>query len=355
MSHSQRKDDHVAHAEALFAQRCHNEFDDLDFVHHSLPGLDYHQITLATSLGDVEWPFPFYINGMTGGSEKTGEINRQLGEVAQATGLAIATGSQSAALKNPELRATFSTLREHNANGFVMGNVGVSTPPQLAEQAVEMLAANALQVHINAPQELVMPEGDRQFNDWLDNLTAIKERVRVPVIAKEVGFGMSDATVQLIQERGIKFIDVSGRGGTNFIAIENLRRPAAELGYINGWGQSAAASLIEAAPARGRAQLLASGGVRTPLDIIKALALGAQAVGVSGQVLHTLINHGPEALIAMIEEWKEQLRTLMTMVGAADVADLKHSDLLVRGSLREYCELRGLNPASYARRSRQRA
>ncbi|WP_025732574.1 type 2 isopentenyl-diphosphate Delta-isomerase [Carnimonas nigrificans] len=352
MSQSQRKDDHVAHAEALFKESRHNEFDDLEFVHHSLPGIDCDQVALETSVGSFEWSLPFYINGMTGGSQKTGEINRQLGEVASATGLAIATGSQSAALKNPELRDTFSTLRKHNPHGFVMGNVGVDTSPELAEQAVEMLDADALQVHINAPQELVMPEGDRHFSAWLDNLAAIRERVGVPVIAKEVGFGMSDTTIRLLQERGITLIDVSGRGGTDFIAIENLRRPVAELDYIKGWGQSAAASLIEAAPVVNSAQLLASGGVRTPLDVVKALALGAKAVGVSGQVLHTLMNQGPEALIAMLEEWKQQLRTLMTMIGAANVASLQHSDLLLRGRLREYCELRGLNPAGYARRSR---
>ncbi|MGJ8525435.1 Isopentenyl-diphosphate delta-isomerase [Halomonadaceae bacterium LMG 33818] len=362
MSHSQRKDDHVAHAEALYQERRINDFDHIDFVHHSLPNVNSDHVSLITQLGDIEWPLPFYINGMTGGSLNTGKINQALGEVARATGVAIATGSQSAALKKPELAPTFSILREQNPDGFIMGNVGAGTAPDAARKAVEMLQADALQVHINAPQELVMPEGDRDFTHWLDNIAEIKRHVSVPVIAKEVGFGMSEATIQALQARGISLIDVSGRGGTNFIAIENQRREARELGYLEGWGQSAVASLLEASLVAGTSAytpsgetiLLASGGVRTPLDVVKALALGAKAVGVSGFVLHELLTHGTESVIATLEDWKKQIRLLMTMVGAASIDALKQTDLLIRGPLKEYCELRGISPLEFAQRRKQR-
>ncbi|ANF58841.1 type 2 isopentenyl-diphosphate Delta-isomerase [Halotalea alkalilenta] len=352
MSHQQRKDDHVAHAHALYRERRINDFDHLDFVHHSFPELDCVAISLATRTRAFAWPFPFYINGMTGGSAKTLEINRQLGEVAQATGLAIASGSQSAALKDPNVRASFSVLRERHPNGFVLGNVGAGVSPTQAEQAVEMLHADALQVHINAPQELVMPEGDREFGAWLDNIEAIRARVGVPVVVKEVGFGMSEETAFRLRERGVELVDVSGRGGTNFIAIENLRRSAQEYDYLEGWGQSAVVSLLEVSPHMGALDVLASGGVRHPLDVLKALALGARAVGVSGRVLHILLSEGPEVLIETLEAWKAQLRTLMAMVGATTVEELRHTDLLIRGPVREHCELRGIDPMTYARRAR---
>ncbi|MGO1912784.1 MAG: alpha-hydroxy-acid oxidizing protein, partial [Corynebacterium sp.] len=211
----------------------------------------------------------------------------------------------------------------------------------------------ALQVHVNPAQELVMPEGDRDFRHWLDRIAEIVEAVDVPVVVKEVGFGLSADSVAELAARGVTTVDVSGRGGTNFIDIENHRRSRQEYTYLSGWGQSTPECLLDTVHGPGGAptvHVLASGGVRTPLDVVRALALGARAVGVSGHFLHVLLTDGPDALVEELDAWTDQVRTLMTLLGAPDVPSLTSTDVLVTGETAEFARLRGIDLPSLARR-----
>lgn len=424
---SNRKDEHVRISEELRGIQ-HNGFDDVRFLHHSFGELACDGVDISTTVTGRSWPVPFYINAMTGGSEMTGKINADLARAAAATGVAMASGSISVALRDPSLAPTFRVVRENAPEAFLFSNVSPGVTPQQACEAVKLLDANALQVHVNPAQELVMPEGDRDFRGWLDRIEEIVEAVGemgVPVVVKEVGFGLSARSISEVAARGVRTVDVSGRGGTNFAAIENQRRSGREYGYLAGWGQSTIECLLEALhrgagvagaastgvvgsasagvagavlanssgtvlsgsaddglahgdptstnsslPARlestgiarpfaqpaqlfagQQVEVLASGGVRNPMDVVRALALGARAVGVSGHFLHVLLEDGLEALIGELEAWKEQVRSLLTLIGAVDLDALRESDLLITGATADFANLRGIDLRSLAQRS----
>ncbi|WEV67638.1 phosphomevalonate kinase [Bifidobacterium sp. ESL0769] len=387
-----RKDDHVRLALAEHADMQRNAFDDIAFVHHSLGSVDVNDVDMTTQVCGATWDVPFYINAMTGGSAKTGAINASFARVAAATGLAMASGSQHAAIRDSKLEPTFTTIREYDPSGFVFANVGLSVSVEQALHAVKMIHADALQIHINAAQELVMPEGSRDFDAWPERIAAIVKASPVPVMVKEVGFGMSARTVRQLAELGVCTVDVSGRGGTDFARIENARRQAHEYGYMAGWGQSTALCLLALLPNKCNAlnndsasefssnsgnvttdanlpangtnktgnkvigcgetnvAVLASGGVRNPLDVVKALALGAKAVGISGHFLQVLNASGEDGLIAEINSWKSQVRSLMALLGAKTVVDLRRTDLLVTGKTAEEARLLGVDLSTLAKR-----
>jgi isopentenyl-diphosphate delta-isomerase len=347
---AQRKDDHVRLAVEQQQQHSgRNQFDEVSFVHHALAGLDRPDVSLATTFAGISWQVPLYINAMTGGSEKTGIINRDLAVAARETGVPIASGSMSAYFKDPDCAGTFSVLRKENPDGFVIANVNATASVDKAHRAIDLIRADALQIHVNTVQETVMPEGDRSFSSWVPQIEKIAAGVDVPVIVKEVGFGLSRETVRLLAGLGVRVADLGGRGGTDFARIENGRRELADYAYLHGWGQSTAACLLDAQDAP--LPVLASGGVRNPLDVARALALGASGVGVSGGFLRTLLDGGVPALIAQISTWLDQLAALQTMLGARTPADLTHCDLLIHGELRDFCADRGIDTRPFARRS----
>ncbi|MDO0939440.1 type 2 isopentenyl-diphosphate Delta-isomerase [Streptomyces sp. DG2A-72] len=345
-----RKDDHVRLAmEQQHAHTGHNQFDEVSFVHHALAGIDRPEVSLATTFAGITWQAPLYINAMTGGSVKTGAINRDLATAARETGLAIASGSMHAYFKDPGCADTFRVLRRHNPHGFVLANVNATCSVDNARRAIDLLQANALQIHINTAQETPMPEGDRSFASWPGQIEKIAASVDVPVIVKEVGNGLSRQTVLRLANLGVRAADLSGRGGTDFARIENGRRELADYAFLHGWGQSTAACLLDASDAG--LPVLASGGVRHPLDVARALALGAVAVGSSGGFLRTLLDHDVFALIAQISRWLDQLAALQTMLGARTPADLTRCDLLLHGTLRNFCADRGIDTRRLAQRS----
>lgn len=347
---TERKDDHVRLvAEQHAGGPRANGFDDVTFVHHALGGIDAGTVELGVDVAGSTWTLPFYLNAMTGGSAATGQINRDLAIAARETGLAIASGSVSAALKDPSLESTFRVIREENPDGFVMANIGVERSPDDARRAVEILGADALQVHLNSVQETVMPEGSRAFSSWQASLEALLDAVDVPVIVKEVGFGLSARTLTQLGALGVAYADVSGSGGTDFARVENARRLGGEYAYLAGWGQSTVECLLDA-PADAPT-LLASGGVRNPLDVVRALALGARAVGVSGSFLKTVLDEGADGLVARIRDWTDQTRALLALLGAASPGELVETDLVVRGATAEYCRARGIDLTALSHRS----
>ncbi|MBL1087382.1 type 2 isopentenyl-diphosphate Delta-isomerase [Streptomyces actinomycinicus] len=347
---AQRKDDHVRLAiEQQDTPRGINQFDEVSFVHHALAGIDRPDVSLATSFAGISWPVPIYINAMTGGSAKTGVINRDLAVAARETGVPIASGSMNAYFKDPSCAGTFSVLRENNPDGFVMANVNATATVENVWRAIELIRADALQIHVNTAQETAMPEGDRSFSAWVGQIEKIAAAVDVPVIVKEVGNGLSRQTVETLKDLGVAVADVSGRGGTDFARIENGRRELGEYAFLHGWGQSAPACLLDAQGAG--LPLLASGGVRSPLDVARALALGANGVGASGGFLRTLLDGGVDALISQLTTWLDQLAALQTMLGARTPADLRRCDVLIQGSLRSFCADRGIETGPLARRS----
>ncbi|MGU7935117.1 alpha-hydroxy-acid oxidizing protein, partial [Streptococcus suis] len=206
------------------------------------------------------------------------------------------------------------------------------------------------------PQEIVMPEGDRDFTMWLKNIETLVREMEVPVIVKEVGFGMSRETVAQLASVGVKTIDVSGTGGTDFAKIENARRTFNDYTYLEGWGQSTVTSLVEAMSVSEevRPSLIASGGIKTPLDIVKSLALGADLVGMSNHFLQYVKDgkgHRFDDGLQAIKTYQWQMAEIMTMLGAKNIADLRKKDLVLAPNVQNWCEARGIDWKAYARRS----
>jgi len=344
-----RKNEHVSLSENFY-QDADSSFKDVQFIHHSFPNMKVSEVDLTTSLGPLDFQVPFFINAMSGGSEWTGKLNKKLATVAHETGLAIATGSISAGLRNPEVEDSYKVMRQENPDGLVFANLGAGHGPKNAKRAIDLIEADALQIHINAPQEVVMPEGDRDFSQWIENIQAIVEAIDVPLIVKEVGFGMSRETVQALQNVGVKYIDISGTGGTNFAQIENFRRKEHKLDGLESWGQTTTVSLLEAMEVQKDSHIISSGGIRTAQDIVKSLAMGASVVGISSQFMHMVLKD-TELAIEQVEQWKLEIERTMTLLSAQSVADLQQTDLIITGKTADWAELRDINLKKYAKRS----
>ena len=338
----QRKNEHVEIAMAQ-GDATISDFDEIRFVHHSIPNVDVDDIDLTSQLKDFTLDQPLYINAMTGGSEWTKQINEKLAVIARETGIAMAVGSTHAALRNSKMASSFSIVRDTNPDGIIFSNVGADVPVDKAVESVKLLDAQALQVHVNAPQELVMPEGNRTFSTWMENLAQIVSRVDVPVIVKEVGFGMSKETIKSLNEIGVRYVDVSGRGGTNFVDIENERRTYKDMDYLGLWGQTTVESLLESASYQQDMDILASGGVRTPLDAVKCLALGASAVGMSRPFLNQVENYGITETLNYTEQFTDHMKKIMTMLDVKTIKDLKQTQMVFSHKLQSWIEQRGLD------------
>lgn len=345
-----RKDEHVSLARAFHQKPKENDFDAIRLVHSSLVSVRSEEIDLSTEFLGLHLSAPFYINAMTGGSIKTKKINHDLAIVARETNLMMATGSVSAALKDPSVTDSYTVVREANPNGLILGNMGAGRTSDDAQKIVDLLQADGMQIHLNVPQELVMPEGDRDFHEWPKNIQETIQQLNVPIILKEVGFGMSRETIQQLQSLGVKAVDVSGRGGTSFSQIENARRKKRELSYLDDWGQSTVISLLEAQTVK-EMTTLASGGIRDAYDIFKALCLGAKAVGISATILDHLISNGIESTIEMIEEWKVQLHRLYLMTGKTTTEELTRIPIILSGTPRDWCLARGIDYKKLALRN----
>jgi len=340
----QRKDDHIRLA--LGHPVTHSSFDGVQLVHRSIPAIKRSDISLKTFIDSLSLNFPLYINAMTGGSKWAGEINEKLAIISRETDIAVAVGSMHAALRNKELISTYRIIREINPYGKVFANIGADVPLNFAARAVEMLDADALQIHINAPQEVVMPEGGRDFTDWLTNIEEIVRIVNVPIIVKEVGFGMSTETLEELYGIGVKTVDVSGRGGTNFIHIENERRTQKDQGYLSEWGQTTPVSLLESQPFQQNMTILASGGIQTPLDAIKSIALGARAVGLSRAILTEVESNGLSAAIQFIETFKAHMIDIALILGAKNINELQQVPYVLSPELESWQRQRKLKERS---------
>ncbi|SER17402.1 type 2 isopentenyl-diphosphate Delta-isomerase [Streptococcus gallolyticus] len=324
-----RKDEHIKYA--LKYQSPYNSFDDMELIHHSLPDYDLSEIDLHTHFAGRDFEFPFYINAMTGGSEKGRAVNQKLAQIAQATGLVMATGSYSAALKNPHDDSYPS--KEEFPELLLATNIGIDKPYELGLQTIHEMQPIFLQVHVNLMQELLMPEGEREFRQWKENLADYATKMPVPVILKEVGFGMDLKTIEMAHKLGIKTVDISGRGGTSFAYIENQR--GHNRSYLDEWGQSTVQTLLNAQSMIDKIEILASGGVRHPLDIVKCLVLGAKAVGLSRAVLELVEKYSVEEVITIINGWKDDLRLIMCALNCKTIAELRQVDYLLYGKLNE--------------------
>ncbi|WP_404442538.1 type 2 isopentenyl-diphosphate Delta-isomerase [Sutcliffiella horikoshii] len=350
MSRAQRKMDHIQHA-LTTGQLRQSGFDDIMMVHQSLPNLATTDIQLNTKIGELSLSSPIFINAMTGGGgERTWEINKALAEVAKVCNIGLAVGSQMSAIKDRDEAATYEIVRKTNPNGLIFANLGSEATVDQAKKAVDMLEANAIQIHLNVIQELVMPEGDRDFSGALKRIEEIVHSIHVPVIVKETGFGISRETATKLVDIGVSIIDVSGYGGTNFSKIENERRTQ-KLEFFNEWGISTAASIAEVKHTVPHTSIIGSGGIQNPMDIAKAITLGASAVGMAGYFLKTYMEEGQETLIQLIQQTHDELRWMMTALGASTIEQLQHVPVVITGQTYHWLTQRRVDCSEFSNRT----
>ena len=306
-----RKKDHIRLA--LADKTTLTSLDAYAIDYNSVPRFGLDNLDTSTTICNKKWQFPFFINAITAGGEECNNINQDFMEVSKACGIEFFPGSYSPALKDKNDEAAYP-------KGYSI-NLGLDKDPNLILDAIEKTKAQYIQLHTNPLQEIVMPEGDHNFESWLSTLTEVSKKSPIPVILKETGFGMNEDTIKLAIDLNLAAVDVSGMGGTNFARIENGRREDKST-YLENIGYTTAESLEFAAPYRDKLDIIASGGIRNPLDVVKCLALGAKAVGVSKTFLEILVNDGKEALIDEIEKWKKELKFLMILMNAKNIDEL---------------------------------
>ncbi len=341
MSHSDRKADHIRINldEDVNFHQLTTGFERYHFVHQALPELDLSEVDTGVTLFGKRLAAPILVSSMTGGTERAGLINQRLAEAVQTRRVALGVGSQRAALEDPAAAASF-VVRRYAPDALIFANLGAvqlnyGYGVEECRRAVEMVEADALILHLNPLQEVLQPEGDTNWRGVLAGIEAVCRQLKTPVIAKEVGWGISAEMARRLIDAGVSAIDVAGAGGTSWSEVEKHRAPTERLRRLAGafreWGIPTAESLRRVVDVRdGLAPGIpgfASGGIRTGQEIAKAVALGAELVGLAGPILKRVME-SHQAVVDEIEILEAEMRIAMFASGAADIDGLRRPGVL---------------------------
>lgn len=349
---SSRKLDHLRICLERDIERGDPGFGDVRLVHNALPETDLRFTDMAIEFLGHSFAAPLFIAGMTGGHPDTREVNRVLAQAADRAGIGMGVGSQRAALENPALEDTFSVVRDEAPRAFIAANMGVvqlrDHGLEWADRAVEMIDADALAIHLNFLQEALQPEGDHDARGCYAALEELCRERRTPVIVKETGSGISAATARDCWNAGAAAIDIGGWGGTNWAAVEGLRRekttrtehperPPLSL-VFEEWGIPTVVSLCEVAGTGG--PVIATGGIRSGLDMARAIALGADICGIALPLLAPAMR-GEQDVTKVIGAFVEELRVAMFLSGAKNLDELKERRPYITGRTRQMLKNNG--------------
>jgi isopentenyl-diphosphate delta-isomerase len=313
-------------------------------VHRALPELSLDEIDLRARLCGKELRAPLMIVGMTGGTERAGQVNHDLAKLAQEAGVAFGVGSMRVLLDEPRLLPTFAVQPARPP--LLMANLGaqqlVQRGPAAALRLVEMLQADGICIHLNAAQELVQSDGDRDFRGCLSAIAKLAQELGERLIVKETGCGLSPGVVRDLARNGVRGVDVSGLGGTSWPRVEQLRAKTDEGkalgGQLSEWGIPTAACVAAARKAAPEVRIVASGGIRDGFDAARALALGADVAGVALPFVRAHHDGGLEAARKLLQGFIASLKAAMLLCGARDVAALRGSKPIVLEPLRSWIE-----------------
>ncbi|MBN1486421.1 MAG: type 2 isopentenyl-diphosphate Delta-isomerase [Anaerolineae bacterium] len=332
-----RKDDHlrISIEEDVSFDRLTAGFEQYQFVHQALPEMDMEAISTATTFLGKSLDLPLLISSMTGGTDKAARINQILAEAAQASGIGLGLGSIRPALEDPELMQTFQ-VRRYAPDSLILVNLGAI---QLnygygldeCRKAVDMVEADGLILHLNALQEALQPEGQTNFADILSKIEIICGTLEVPVIAKEVGWGLSKTVARQLIDAGVTALDIAGAGGTSWSQVEMYRsRNTIQKEISNAfrdWGIPTALSIQMVREVNADIPLIASGGIENGVEIAKALALGANMTATARTLLR-VVNESPQAVLDKLVVLQRQLQIAMFAVGAKDITALRQKSLI---------------------------
>ncbi len=327
---SKRKQDHIRiNLEEDVSSACTTGLEGYHFLHQALPEMALNDVNLTQQLFEKEQAVPLFVSSMTGGTDKAASINRILATAAQEVGLAMGVGSQRAAINSPELADTFK-VRQYAPDILLFANLGAvqlnyGYGLDACRRAVEMVEADALILHLNPLQEALQPEGDHNFRDLVSKISLLSEKLEVPLIVKEVGWGISVETAESLLDAGVSAIDVAGAGGTSWSQVEMYRLEdsfqAKTAGAFIDWGIPTSESILNVRKVSQKVPVFASGGLRTGVDIAKCLALGATMGGLASVFLKAA-DDSLESAINTMRMIVDQIRIAMFACGAKNLDEL---------------------------------
>ncbi len=332
----QRKSDHIKiNLEQDVRSALTSGLEKYHFIHEALPELDLNRIDTSLNLFGKQLASPTLVSSMTGGTSEAETINLRLAEAAQECGTAMGVGSQRVAIENPEQARTFQVRRVAPdillfANlGAVQFNYGYGIDQ--CRRAVDMIQADALYLHLNPLQEAVQDAGDTNWAGLAKKIEEVCKKIEAPVIAKEVGWGISERTAKLLADCGVSAIDVAGAGGTSWSQVEMHRAPDEFTRQLAatfvGWGIPTAESILGVKRAVPEMRVFASGGIKDGLDIAKCIALGATLGGMAGNFLKAAAV-STEKAVEMMKLTKRQIEVTMFACGAERIGELENGKLV---------------------------
>jgi len=332
---SQRKSDHIRiNLREDVQSALTTGLENYRFEHQALPECNLEDVDTRTVFLNKQLAAPILISSMTGGSAEAAQINLTLAEAAEQTQIAMGLGSQRAAIEHPEYAYTFQ-VRQVAPNILLFANLGAI---QLnyrygvdeCKKAVEMIEADALILHLNPLQEALQPEGDTRFEKLIDKIALVCHSLPVPVIVKEVGWGISQRVAKLLIEAGVSVIDVAGAGGTSWSQVEMYRAQSESAARIAAnfidWGIPTAECIKNVRAIHPTIPIIASGGLRTGIDIAKCLALGANLGAMASPFLKAAARSLTET-IETIQEIQREIQITMFAAGAKTIAELQNTSL----------------------------
>lgn len=324
-------------------------FNDIELIHKALPQINKEEIDIKTEFLGKKLSAPIIITGITGGHPASMAVNQALAQAAEDLKIGMGMGSQRAAVETPQLESTYTVIRDEAPTTLIIGNIG-GPQIELAEKAAAMMDLDAMAIHLNPLQEAIQPEGDVDSLNYLEQIKKAVATLKIPVIVKETGAGIKREDALLLENAGVAAIDIAGSGGTSWAAVETYRSKDRSLGDLFWeWGIPTVVSTVEVRESV-KIPVLSSGGIRTGLDMAKALALGADVAGIALPLLKEAYP-GPDAVKAKLEKFINELKVAMYLVGASNLRDLKNCDLAILGKTREWLKERGIKTTKYARRS----
>ncbi len=341
-----RKKDHLKpfRTGGVEARNGSNWLEYVHLIHQSLPELDSAELDLSTTFAGHRFEAPLFITGMTGGTSEAAAINRALAKTAQYFGIGFGLGSQRAMLQNPALAESYK-VREAAPKAFVAGNLGgvqaAASSTTDVQKLLDAVQADALCIHLNPAQEMLQPEGDRDFRGVADAIARLVQELDVPVIVKETGAGLSRESCQRLQDSGVRYVDISGSGGTSWVGVEVQRRQGESdpnLTAFWDWGVPTAAALCDVSDSG--LQFIGSGGIRTGLDVARVLALGAQMAGAASPFIQAYFQQGEEGIHKAVESILHGLRTAMLLTGSRNLDELRSAPRVLGGELLSWIQQR---------------
>lgn len=336
--HHKRRDRKKEHIDFFMESqyKSDNLFDDIFIEHNALPELNFDDIDSSSIFLDKKIDYPIMINAITGGTDYSKNINENLANIAKKFNIPIAVGSQTIGLYDENSIDSFEIIREIiGEEGIVLANLSANASTDEVKSAIDMIDADGIQLHLNPAQELAMKEGDREFKGIFENIEDVVSRCERPVIVKEVGFGISKDVAKRLYDAGVRYIDVAGAGGTNFIEIENRRNDEMDFSDMYSWGIPTALSLLECIDIADDLNIIVSGGIRNSQEIIKSLCIGAEVVGMSGEILKVFLDKGYEGAYRYLNGITYRMKALMLLLGKKNIEELKTTPYRVKGELKD--------------------